>query len=449
LLEQNLRAIDGLSDSNLWVAGVSGGLGHFDGSSWSGVGSGTPDDLNGLTIIDSSNAWAVGTNGTVIKYDGSVWSGQTSNTQANLNSIYGSSTSSLWAVGSDGTIIFYNGTTWSVQSSGTTQDLLGIFGLNSSNIWTVGKNGTILKYNGSSWSAQTSGTTKNLSGVWASSASDIWAVGEEGTILRSTGSSWSSQNSYTQNDLMSISGIGENDFWMVGEKGTVCDNEGCNHTPPTDKNLYGVYCDSLSSKYWAVGQDTTILKKGTGIDWIDEKEYLDQDLQTISRSANDLIGTGPGARIYLHPYNTSTFTLQWNSSSSTDYIKDIFYFDTTNSWAVRADPTNSPKGSILFYNGTSWSTVLDDLDHPLYGITARDASHVWAVGSGGIIYYCGTSPCSSAANWATQNSGTTLDLKAVITPGQYVPTKIYAVGGNSAGDQGVILRSDDRFWTNK
>ena len=44
-------------------------------------------------------------------------------------------------------------------------------------------------------------------------------------------------------------------------------------------------------------------------------------------------------------------------------------------------------GTILFYDGTSWSPQASGTTDTLYGVSALDATHVWAVGHGEIILF--------------------------------------------------------------
>ncbi|MCP4629786.1 MAG: hypothetical protein GY850_40705, partial [bacterium] len=69
--------------------------------------------------------------------------------------------------------------------------------------------------------------------------------------------------------------------------------------------------------------------------------------------------------------------------------------DTMHVWAV------GRAGTILFYDGTDWTAQTSGTTHTLRAVLAVDAAHVWAVGEGGtILFYDGT-------DWTAQTSGTT------------------------------------------
>src|SRR5438552_16184979 len=70
-------------------------------------------------------------------------------------------------------------------------------------------------------------------------------------------------------------------------------------------------------------------------------------------------------------------------------------------WAVGVN------GTILHYNGTSWSSVSSGTVQNLNSVWGTSASDVWAVGDGGtLLHYNGIS-------WSSVTSGTTAPLHAV------------------------------------
>jgi photosystem II stability/assembly factor-like uncharacterized protein len=430
----DLFGIDGLSATDIWIVSERGQLLHSDGTSWSGSNSTTTQDLYAIDVLDSSHLWAVGSSGAIQFYDSSSWASQTSGTTNNLYGVYSQSSSNVWAVGESGTILYYNGSSWANQTSGTTEDLLGIFGLNSSNIWAVGNNGTILKYNGSSWASQTSGTTKNLTSVWAASINYIWTVGEGGTILYSSGSSWSNQNSYTQNDLKNISGIDSTHYWIVGEEGTACLNGACDIAPIVSNNLNSIFYYDANS-YWAVGSDGIILKKGDGINWTFDDNYLSQNLTTVSGSLSSNFNVGSGLGAKIHNYNGTTWSTKWSSGNSDDYLEDI-----NGGWAVTSN------GKILYLSYSSWNEFYADPSKSFYGVRDIDNKNVLAVGRTGTIYSCllgniegdGVDPppnCSDLNMWELSTVGT--DNLYRVSALDY--NNIWVVGGNDSGDHGTIL----------
>ena len=64
-----------------------------------------------------------------------------------------------------------------------------------------------------------------------------------------------------------------------------------------------------------------------------------------------------------------------------DDLRGVSALDESHVWSV------GHGGTILFYDGTSWTAQASGTTDTLYGVSALDESHVWAVGTGGIILF--------------------------------------------------------------
>ncbi len=64
-----------------------------------------------------------------------------------------------------------------------------------------------------------------------------------------------------------------------------------------------------------------------------------------------------------------------------DDLRGVSAVDETHVWAVGAG------GTILFYDGTSWTAQASGTTDDLWGVSALDESHVWTVGHGEIILF--------------------------------------------------------------
>jgi hypothetical protein len=90
-------------------------------------------------------------------------------------------------------------------------------------------------------------------------------------------------------------------------------------------------------------------------------------------------------------------------------------------------------GTILFYNGANWAPEASGTTNWLFDVSAVDANHVWAVGSGGKILWK-----HNGGAWAAQASGTTENLYSVSA---LDTNHVWAVGNN-----GTILFYDGANW---
>jgi hypothetical protein len=78
-------------------------------------------------------------------------------------------------------------------------------------------------------------------------------------------------------------------------------------------------------------------------------------------------------------------------------------------------------GTILHYNGATWSSVASGTMELLEAVGGTSASDVWAVGLfGTILHYNGTT-------WSSVSSGTTWDLGSIWGSSA---SDVWAVGGN-------------------
>jgi hypothetical protein len=333
-----LNGVAADSASDVWAvgystppAGTSGTtqtlIEHYDGSTWSLVGSqnvlGAGNVLTAVVALSPSNVWAVGDyadttglNQTLIEhYDGSTWSlvGSQNVAASNnyLTGVAAFSATNMWAVGYSSAvgrlpqplIEHYDGHNWSLYGASTGPVNCILSGVAvvpaTSALWAVGNctttNGLpqplIEYYDGTSWSVSPGASTasagseaSSLSGVAADSASDGWAVGyvtpassglRQTLIERYDGSSWSllaSPNAGAyQNELNGVAAVSANDVWAVGEYSTAAGAGGLNQTliehydgsnwsivfsPNSlieDNHLTGVAVVPGTARLWAVG----------------------------------------------------------------------------------------------------------------------------------------------------------------------------------------------------
>jgi len=256
-----LFGIWGSSSSDVHAVGEGGTILHYDGSTWSGMSSGTTTgELMSVWGSSSSNVFAVGgyswwdgitshSASTILHYDGSSWSEMGSGAPLTLSSIWGSSSSDIYAVGgywwwsssggeyethSESVILHYDGSSWSPVLADSGYALQAVWGSSSNDIFAVGgwgdPTGTyyiILHYDGTNWSQMGNGTGYTLRAVWGSSSNDVFAVGDwsnpDGNyyiILHYDGISWSQMDSGTGYGLRGIWGISSSDVFAVGTSGT-------------------------------------------------------------------------------------------------------------------------------------------------------------------------------------------------------------------------------------
>lgn len=260
----SLWGVQAFSPTDIWVAGVSGYIGHFDGNAWSMSPSGTFQ--GGFFVFwaaSPSDIWLVGDGCGLVRWQGTSWAPMTVSGctgQKALYSIDGSSSSNVWVVGGNGNLFQYNGSTWTnryqgnytfwsvAARSGTdvllsgesgeiqrwngtqfssetapTETLTAIAKVSATESWIVGSNGTALHSTtpGNWTSVPTPVASGTLYGIYAAAANDIWAVGTGGVIVHYDGTAWSQVQSPTTTTLRNITGIPGGGMIAVGDSGVV------------------------------------------------------------------------------------------------------------------------------------------------------------------------------------------------------------------------------------
>jgi hypothetical protein len=172
-----ISSIQGSGPSDVWMWDGNKMLVHWDGAKLS------------LLPIQSSYAtssvwgmgqevWTAGQTGTIRHYDGSTWSTQPSGTISGLSGIFGTATNDIYVGASDGALLHYDGASWSPATipappGGVTKlrVIPGITGL-----WALTNSG-LHHYTGTSWATLVTDAT----GV------DFWALSEnDGLVVTQT-----------------------------------------------------------------------------------------------------------------------------------------------------------------------------------------------------------------------------------------------------------------------
>ncbi|MCC6748581.1 MAG: hypothetical protein IT371_13040 [Deltaproteobacteria bacterium] len=120
--------------------------------------------------------------------------------QAHLRAVWGSGPSDVFAVGDHGTVAHYDGKRWTGLTVGS-EALHAVWGTGPGNVYVGGEGGRILRYDGKAFTqvAERSRVPR-VRGLWGSSPTNVYAVGgtgetgsgvTRGLIVRFDGARWS------------------------------------------------------------------------------------------------------------------------------------------------------------------------------------------------------------------------------------------------------------------
>lgn len=352
--------------------------------------------LTGVAMKDANHTWAVGPGGFIdacnancVKTNPTWVQPSSPPTSSDLAGVWAVS-NQVWAVGADGTMVICTANcsagnaTWGPPPSpgtGTQNDLTAVAATDTTHAWAVGKTATILATQINLWTTESSSATDDLRGVWALDKDHVWIVGLGGVMLStahgSTSQAWTN----------------------------CADTNSC----PTANDLYAVTAltgAAGNNAAWAVGAQGTVL--------------------TCSAQCNT---TGPTWKTQTHvPTGTPTLTaVNGNDNNhvwAVGLAGTIWYCSNANGQKACNDPGN----------GATWLAQTPvDPTVDLYGVSAGDNNHVWAVGINCSIWYT----TNGGSAWAAQTppTGCTSTLRGV-----------WAIDNNHAiavGDGGTILFTGD------
>ncbi len=261
-MPNDIYAIWGLADDNIYAVGNGGLILHYDGFGWGQETGGAGNQLVAIWGTAADNIYAIGiSDGVILHYDGVNWNSEANASTSNLFGIWGSGPSDIFVTGFN-MVQHFDGANWSVSHPESFALLTGIWGNGATDVYVVGFNGKMLHYDGA-WTTLPTVTGNNLNAVWGSGANDIFAVGDNGTTLHSTGGSWSMMSSGTGMNLNCIWGTSGSDVYAAGDNGVIIHYDGTSWEPMVSSgsaNLQGIW--GIGSQKHSVGEAGVVLQLG-------------------------------------------------------------------------------------------------------------------------------------------------------------------------------------------
>lgn len=204
-----------------WVGGISGSVAHWNGSSWSDSSVPSAADIRAIAAVAVNDVWAAGLSGRIWHYDGLSWTLFIDTGNTTWRTLAFSSANDIWAGGDSGALAHWDGSSWSTSTIPSPDTIYGMTAVSSSDMWAVGANGKIWNYNGSSWSLHTDTGSQQWLGSAFPTSFDGWAIGGDGAIRRYNDTAWSSFSSPTAEMLSAVSFASRKLGWAVGDDGMV------------------------------------------------------------------------------------------------------------------------------------------------------------------------------------------------------------------------------------
>ncbi len=135
-----LYGVAGVASNNVWAVGENSSqslIDHWDGSSWSVI---TPTlsvgGLYGVAFAAPNDGWAVSNSGGILHWDGSTWNLSPTSNVLPLYGVAARTTNDAWVVGNSA-ILHWDGSAWS-QMPNPGGLLRGVVALAPTDVWAVG-----------------------------------------------------------------------------------------------------------------------------------------------------------------------------------------------------------------------------------------------------------------------------------------------------------------------
>ncbi len=401
------------SPTSVFAGTNTGEIWRYDGANWA-----TDSPSNSFTVTDiwgtsPTDVWAVDEGGFVRHWNGTAWQ-QSTRFNGALNTVRGTSTTNVW-VGGGNVLAHWNGGIWFVVDPATTAvgAIEGIWLSSSTHGWFVTNTGGLSELRSDGWTRHwdSPGIFTDLAG----STSEIWVCGHPGTVQHFVAGSWRTERLARSESCASITTRSTTDILAGGTTPIYFRSDGATWSVnPTGAAaaFQDLWTTPGGQSYGVAG--TTVYRFDAGV-WVAMATGSPQNLVSVWASGpSDIFAVG-GQGTVMHFNGTSWTKLETGTTAT---LNAVWGSSSTNVVFAGADANG---GLILRYNGTGFTST-NPTPRALRGIHGRSPNEVYAVGDAGtIVRFNGTS-------WSDETSGfdnTLFDVWAS------AGGDVYAVGAQS------------------
>lgn len=187
------------------------------GPPWEKSISQTSQNLYALYGFAANDVWAAGASGVVLHYDGSAWTKVPSGTYDSLTSIWGSTPNDVWFAGDSGTVLRWNGTSLQPVESATRTSFSAVHGSSASAVFFCSYKGVFV-YDGAFHELKPSSRSLNCDSLFARGPTEVGALvwgsaGKDLVTLTTTGATVFESDLPLASDL--VVGVAPTDLWVI------------------------------------------------------------------------------------------------------------------------------------------------------------------------------------------------------------------------------------------
>ena len=487
----DLNAVWGSSQDDVWWAGDDGRVLHFNGKILVPRDSGTDKDLHGVWGRGPDDVWFAG-DSVILWFDGSKFYDRTpkdlvkpmfravhapadgstlliageeglvyrvlddgtlhqekTNSGAKVYGLYAVSAGIVWGVGAGGQALRLSGGTWSEttmpKSSGIVHAITGAVLEGKTRLMAVGEGGYVAATEDGTWKASLSSDPKSrdLRAVWAVSGKEAWALGVDGALVHMVGANesakWNFQDidgtymkTATFNAVWGVSKDGKAVFaHAVGDDGaglTYKDGKWLDMRAETTAHILSIAA-LADGRMVATGADGLLLVAKDG-----KSGFVDLGAAVTGATMHDAAGDGPAGGFWA--VGDGGVIVHASKAGGTD----VMVPSGAENRALRgiADLGGGKAlavgdvGTALAWDGSKWVVESTGVQHNLRSVAAAGGK-AWAVGELGTILR------REGGKWAKESAGELTNLHRIIAWGDGEAAAV--------GDNGVVLvRGPDGKW---
>lgn len=224
-----LRAFHAPPGGDLWAVGTRGTIVRRVDDAWvrAQVDGAVTDNFNAVWGSGPSDVFAAGDSGLLQHFDGAAWKKMDLGSKMNVYGLWGSGPKDVYAVGGPPSygggsppydlVRHYDGSGWRPVATGLEPygaHLYAVWGSGAQDLWVGGELGILLRYDGTRWTEHSPPSALDITDLWGRATDDIWAVQGQ-RALRYDGRRWTPVDTGHALALAGVCGVGER-RWLVG-----------------------------------------------------------------------------------------------------------------------------------------------------------------------------------------------------------------------------------------
>lgn len=408
-------------ESPLWIVGFSGRIARLQNDAWSlvrDVGLAGPA-LLAISGSGPEDIWAAGESGEVLHYDGVGWSPVPSGTRRALRSIYAPPGGPVWIVGEGGLVL--RGDVRGLAAVAAPflpgEGATDVWGRSAAEVYLTGDGGSALRSDGARIERLPFTIPGGLRGVRGGPGGALWLLGEGGRILSFDGTALRLVHQAPAR-LQALGSSDEGNLWFAGELGLLLRYDGerfVSYGGPAEPTATLRTVHARGEARFAAGDGGLVLRSVSGGGW----ERL-----AAPTAGNIYAIWGDGARYFfagedLLRYEDGRFSVE----AAGVEIRGLAGARGDDLWAAGLG------GRVWRFDGARWAKVPSGVQDDLFAVHVPASGRPVVVGAGGIVlrwdgarfvpwraapytdlFSAGSSPASPDLVWVGGEDGAVLGL---------------------------------------